>query len=60
MGIFDMIIMDKGKSPEAEWVKKVLVSFTFIDNEIEKVMAILEHDLYDAMIMYGEEAPNKS
>lgn len=55
-----MIIMDKGKSPEAEWVKKVLVSFTFIDNEIEKVMAILEHDLYDAMIMYGEEAPNKS
>lgn len=34
VGIFDMIIMDKGKSPEAEWVKKVLVSFTFIDNEI--------------------------
>lgn len=34
VGIFDMIIMDKSKSPEAEWVKKVLVSFTFIDNEI--------------------------
>jgi hypothetical protein len=60
VGIFDMLIMDKEKTPEAQSVKKVLISMTFVDNEIEKVIALLENDLYDSMIMYGEEAPNKT
>lgn len=29
-----MINIDKEKSSEANWMKKVLVSFTFIDNEL--------------------------
>jgi hypothetical protein len=38
MGIFDMISMDSEKTTETQWLKKVLVSFTFVDNEIEKVI----------------------
>lgn len=40
VGIFDMINLEKDKSTEANWMKKILVSFTFMDNEIEKVIAI--------------------
>ena len=54
-----MIDMDKNRSREVEWVKKILVSFTFVDNEIEKVIQLLEHDLYDSLVMYGEEVPGK-
>lgn len=36
-----MLIMDKEKTPEAQSVKKVLVALTFVDNEIEKVIALL-------------------
>lgn len=35
-----MINLEKDKSTEANWMKKILVSFTFMDNEIEKVIAI--------------------
>jgi hypothetical protein len=38
-----MINLDRDKSVEANLVKKVLVSFTFMDNEIEKVLTILEN-----------------
>ena len=43
MGIFDIVNLTKEKSNEANWVKKVLVAFTFINNEIEKVISILEN-----------------
>ncbi len=55
-----MMKMDGEKSTETQWVKKVLVAFSFIDNEIQKVIEILEHDLYDSMVMYGEEASSKT
>jgi hypothetical protein len=29
-----MISMDNEKSNEAQWIKKVLVSLTFVDNEV--------------------------
>ena len=38
-----MVKLTNDKSNEANWVKKVLVAFTFIDNEIEKVISILEN-----------------
>lgn len=38
----------------------MLISFTFVDNEIQKVIEILEHDLYDSLLMYGEEASAKT
>jgi hypothetical protein len=38
MGIFDMISMDSEKTKETQWLKKVLVSFTFVDNEVQKVI----------------------
>jgi|LakMenE18May11ns_1017448.scaffolds.fasta_scaffold7853236_2 hypothetical protein len=38
MGIFDMISMDSEKTTETQWLKKVLVSFTFVDNEVQKVI----------------------
>jgi hypothetical protein len=41
-----MINIDKEKSPEANWIKKVI--------------AILENDIYDSLIMYGEEAGGKT
>lgn len=54
-----MIRMEGERNSEAQWFKKVLVAFTFVDNEVEKVIALLEHDLYDALVMYGEEAADK-
>lgn len=48
-----MIKMEGEKSNETQWLKKVLISFTFVDNEIQKVIEILEHDLYDSLLMYG-------
>lgn len=55
-----MISMDSEKTTETQWLKKVLVSFTFIDNEIEKVIEILQHDLYDSLLMYGDQAAEKT
>lgn len=34
--------------------KKLLVIFTFIDNEVEKIISLLQLNLYDNMLMYGE------
>ena len=36
--------------------KKLLVAFTFIDNEIEKIIELLQLNLYDSLLMYGEES----
>lgn len=33
--------------------KKLLVTFTFIDNEVEKIISLLQLNLYDNMLMYG-------
>lgn len=49
-----MINMEGEKSTETQWIKKILVSFTFVDNEVQKVIEVLEHDLYDSLVMYGE------
>lgn len=54
-----MVRMEGEKSTEAQWLKKVLVCFTFVDNELQKVIEILQHDLYDSLVMYGEEAAAK-
>jgi hypothetical protein len=40
--------------------KKLIVVFTFIDNETQKIIEILQLNLYDSLIMYGEEASEKS
>lgn len=55
-----MIRTEGEKSGEAQWAKKVLVALTFVDNELQKVIELLEHDLYDSLVMYGEEAGSKA
>lgn len=54
-----MVSLEADRSTETQWVKKMLVAFTFVDNEVQKVIEILEHDLYDSLVMYGEEAAGK-
>ena len=33
--------------------------FTYLDNEVNKVIEILQLNLYDSLLMYGEQAHSK-
>jgi hypothetical protein len=34
--------------------------FTFLDNEVNKIVEILQSDLYDSLLMYGEHSTKES
>lgn len=62
MGIFDCIDTEseqKNMEVNSLSYKKMLIIFTYIDNEIEKIISILDLDLYDSLLMYGEESETK-
>ena len=56
-GLFDIIdVEDKRNSNN--FVKTMTV-FTYLDNEVNKVIEILQLNLYDSLLMYGEQAHSK-